>query len=259
MRFSRLVISTFASSFLLAGVAFAQQADPANVDQGQRPPDESGDPKPAKSWALRIAPIFFWAPINSTTASEGEGAPPVNVTAGQAGLNSAFAARVEYQHGRWMVSGQEFFASVAYDQTGALGTRRELDFDISLLELYGGYGLGHDVSIMGGVRNYRGKLSYTSTNVASIEQDDNLTDPVVGVWYRPRLSKTWTMALSTDLGGFGVGFDLSSCGTVVFTWQFSRHFGADVGYRAMYLKKVDPSETLKSTFYGPVFGFELLF
>jgi hypothetical protein len=255
----KLAVSTVVLLALVAGAASARQAGPAAGDQSVRASDEPGQGQPARDWEIRFAPVFFWAPINSTTASEGTESPPEDLTQSDSGLNAAYAGRLEYRNGPWLGSGEILYGSVFHQATDASGVSTDLDFRFSLIELYGGRELGHDLAVLGGFRHYSGTISFMSSDAPPVDRDDALLDPVVGVSWRPRLSEHWDLALSGDVGGFGVGFDLSSSETAVFTAQFSRHCGADVGYRALYMKKVDSSGTLKTTLYGPVFGFELFF
>ena len=224
----RFGVSAVGSLALFVGAAFAQHPDFSSREEPKQTPNEPGQERSVKEWELRIAPIYVWARINTTMASEGTGSPPVDVTAGETVLNSAFALRVEFQDGPWLVAAQELFASFSYDTTDASEIHRALDFEMSLLELFGGREMGDDLAIVAGLRHYSGKLSFTASDTAPLEQDDSLLDPAVGVWYRPRLSKSWTLALSVDVGAFGSGFDLSSCGTAVLTWRASKHVGLDV-------------------------------
>jgi hypothetical protein len=212
---------------------------------------------PSGGCEYRLAPIYLWAPINTTTASESETSPPIDVTRGETGLNTALGARFELATGPTRVSLEELYASISYKAAEAGGGERELNFRLSLFELYAGRAVGHDVSVVGGLRFYRGKLTYTSTNVASIDQEQTLRDPVVGIWYRPRLSKTWTGEFAADVGGFNFGFDWSSFVSAIFTWKPSKHVGGSLGYRALYMKKTGAEGLLKTTFYGPVFGLEV--
>jgi len=208
---------------------------------------------------VRFAPIFFWAPINTTSASEGEGNPTVDVTEGNTGLNGAFAARLEIEPGRGILTMGELFASISHDSTDASGRPASLEFKMSLFESYGGYEVVDHLSVVGGIRYYSLRLAYSASAGPSIDQDEQLLDPVVGLFYRPRLSKHWTAAFDADVGGFGVGFDLSTSVSAVFTWRSGTWFGADVGYRALHMEKSDESDSLETTFYGPVFGFEIFF
>jgi hypothetical protein len=205
----------------------------------------------------RFAPIFLWAPINTTSASEGEDAPPEDVTDGATGLNGALGLRFELEKGRTIVSIEELYFSLSRDSTTPSGTPTSLGFKMSLFEAYGGYRVVDSLSVIGGIRFVAGRLEYTRSTL-SIDHDIFLFDPVVGVWYRPRLSRGWRAELGADVGGFGVGFDISSSASAVFSWRGKR-IGWDVGYRALYMKKSTGDEFLETTFYGPVVGFEVYF
>lgn len=210
-----------------------------------------------ESCEARFAPIFFWAPINTTSAAEGEGNPPTDVTEGATGLNGAFGLRFEMEKGRAIVSIEELYLSISRDSTTPSGIPTSLSFKMSLFEAYGGYRVVDSLSVIGGIRFVAGRLEYTASTL-SIDQDTFLLDPVVGLWYRPRLSRGWRAELGADVGGFGVGFDISSSASAVFSWRGKR-IGWDVGYRALYMKKSGSDEFLETTFYGPVVGFEVYF
>jgi hypothetical protein len=221
--------------------------------------DTSSPPSACECTEVRFAPIYFWAPINTTSASEGEDSPTVDVTEGNTGLNGAFAARLEIEPGRGILTMGELFASISQDSTTASGGDASLEFKFSLFELYGGYEVIDHLSVVGGIRYTSVRLGYSASAGPSIDQDEQLLDPVVGLFYRPRLSKHWTAAINADVGGFGVGFDVSTSVSAVFTWRSGTWFGADVGYRALHMKKSDESDSLETTFYGPVVGFEIFF
>ena len=231
---------------LLVGVALAEDATPSSTP--------STCPEGCQA---RIAPIYLWAPINTTSASEGEGEPPTDVTEGVTGLNGAYGIRFEMETGRAIVSISELCVSISHDSTSASGTPTSLSFKASLFEAYGGYRIVDSLSVIGGIRFFGGTLEYASSTT-SIDQDINLLDPVVGLWYRPSLSRGWRAELGADVGGFGVGFDISSSASAVFSWRGKR-VGWDVGYRALYVKKSTSNEFLETTLYGPVFGFEIYF
>jgi hypothetical protein len=226
----------------------------ARVVTGAWAQDTSSPASPCECTEVRFAPIYLWAPINTTSASEGEGDPTIDVTEGNTGLNGAFAARLEIDSGRGILTMGEIFASISHDSTDA-----SLDFKMSLFELYGGYEVVDHLSVVGGIRYYAVRLGYSASATPPIDQDEQLLDPVVGLFYNPRLSKRWTAAISADVGGFGVGFDVSTSVSAVFTWRSGPWFGADVGYRALHMKKSDETDSLETTFYGPVVGFEIFF
>ena len=206
---------------------------------------------------IRIAPVYLWAPINTTSASDSEGGPTVDVTQGETGLNGAWGAKVEMRKDGTTLSVGGWYASLGYDANA--GRPRALDFKVALFELYGGHRVVDSLSVFGGVRFYDIDLEYSSSTVSSIDQETRLLDPVVGVWYNPRLSKSWTVAVAGDVGGFTVGFDVSASVSGVFSWKPTKHFGLDVGYRAFYMKKDGDSGVLETTFYGPIIGAEIYF
>jgi hypothetical protein len=219
---------------------------PARAEDASTPSDAS------KNWEIRFAPIYLWAPINSTSASEGEDAPDVDVTQGQTGLNGAYGMRLEIEPGRSIVSLEEMYASITNESTSASGIHRSLDYKILLSEL-------DSLSVLGGLRYYVLRLEYTSTNSSPIDQDGSFFDPVVGLWYRPQISRHWMATVGADVGGFGVGFDISSSVFATFSWRDGKRFGLDLGYRALYMNKSAPRESLETIFYGPVFGLEIYF
>src|SRR5262249_39098571 len=89
------------SLLFVADVAMTQEPSSLRAEEQGQTQSESNQTQLAKNWQLKFAPIFFWAPINSTTASEGTSTPPETVTEGQTGLNAAYAGRLEYQWKRW--------------------------------------------------------------------------------------------------------------------------------------------------------------
>ena len=230
---------------LLSGAAWAEETStPAT------------SPTCPEGCQARFSPLYFWAPINTTSAAEGED-EPTDVTEGTTGLNGAFGMRFELETGKATVSISELYLSISHDSTLGSGIPTSLSFKMSLFEAYGGYRVVDSLSVIGGVRFVVGQLEYTASSL-SIDQETSLLDPVVGVWYRPQLSRGWRAELGLDVGGFDVGFDISSSASAVFSWRGKR-IGWDVGYRALYMKKSGSEEFLETTFYGPVFGFEVYF
>jgi hypothetical protein len=123
--------------FRKAVVLVATLALPAGAARAE---DATTAPTCPEGCGARFAPIYIWAPVNATTASEGEGAPPVDVTDGATGLNGALAVRFEMDTGRAVMSIEELYASISRDSTSESGDQTSLSFKMSLFELYGGTG-----------------------------------------------------------------------------------------------------------------------
>jgi hypothetical protein len=66
---------------------------------------------------------------------------------------------------------------------------------------------------------------------ASASRDADWVDPLVGLRYRLPIGGKWTFDLRGDVGGFGIGSDLTLHGWVTFVRQNSPTFSWYVGYR----------------------------
>jgi hypothetical protein len=65
----------------------------------------------------------------------------------------------------------------------------------------------------------------------SASRDANWIDPLVGLDYRAPLGDKWTLSLRGDVGGFGVGSDLTLHGWAKMVRQNSEQFSWFFGYR----------------------------
>jgi opacity protein-like surface antigen len=68
----------------------------------------------------------------------------------------------------------------------------------------------------------------------SLSGSESWWDPVVGVRALLPLSERWSVLLYGDIGGFGVGSDLTYQAIAGVNWQFSKHVSAKAGYRYLY-------------------------
>lgn len=69
--------------------------------------------------------------------------------------------------------------------------------------------------------------------VRTASRDADWIDPLVGLNYEVPVSSRWRFALRGDLGGFGVGSDLTWHALTKFSYQQSDRFAWYVGYRAI--------------------------
>jgi hypothetical protein len=69
--------------------------------------------------------------------------------------------------------------------------------------------------------------------VRTASRDASWLDPLVGLSYDIPVSGKWRFALRGDIGGFGVGSDLTWHALTKFTYQQSDRFGWYLGYRAI--------------------------
>ncbi len=69
--------------------------------------------------------------------------------------------------------------------------------------------------------------------VRTASRDASWVDPLIGLNYEIPVSGKWRFTLRGDIGGFGVGSDLTWHALTKFTYQNSERFGWFVGYRVI--------------------------
>ena len=140
---------------------------------------------------------------------------------------------------------QMYQLSAAYRLDGKVATDlivagryTQLDADLNLVTTTGGL-------LPGGTR--------------SLSASQSWWDPVIGVRVILPFAQRWSAMLYGDIGGFGVGSDLTYQGIAGVNWQFSEHFSAKVGYRYLYQDYENNGFVWKMAAYGPYIGVGIRF
>jgi hypothetical protein len=136
-----------------------------------------------------------------------------------------------------------------------------VDLKQSIVELSAGYEIQPELEVVAGIRyvdiDMKATVNITPTP-PTITGADDWVDPIVGLDYRRALSDKWRFYGRADIGGFGVGSDL--------TWQLAGYFGympSDswnlyAGYRHLdfdYKSDNDKKFFYDITLSGPLIGF----
>jgi hypothetical protein len=69
----------------------------------------------------------------------------------------------------------------------------------------------------------------------SYSDTEQWVDPMVGFIFTPAITDKLSFMLKGDMGGFGVGSHFTWRGQGAFTYQFTKHVGAQVGYTYTYV------------------------
>jgi opacity protein-like surface antigen len=69
----------------------------------------------------------------------------------------------------------------------------------------------------------------------------------------------WSAMLYGDIGGFGVGSDITYQAIAGVNWQFAQHFSAKLGYRYLYQDYENNGFVWKMAAYGPYLGLGIRF
>lgn len=172
-------------------------------------------------------------------------------------------------------------SAVVYGQFAAMsGTTavgaNEADLDVSFSEL-----LDHlDMAGMFAMRNERDQwAAFGGARYQSVSAEVSATalsgaqnaafsvetwvDPFVGARATWPLGDAWTFIASVDVGGFGIGSDLTWSALAVFDWRVSRSVGVVLGYRALDTDYEDGSGDgrfkLDALIAGPLLGVRFRF
>ncbi len=90
-------------------------------------------------------------------------------------------------------------------------------------------------------------------------QSDTFFDPVVGLRSTIPIAESFEFLLHGDIGGFGVGTDLSYQLAAIFGYTLSRTVAFGLGYRHLGVDIDEPDLEMDVAFSGPVFGLRITF
>jgi len=242
---------------LFCSAVFAQESDAPDSELAEK--RDISDPLGKKDSDLRFkaSPIFVWAPIFVAEAEDPGGGPPIELDKPAPWLNGALFFRLGLEKSGWSLDSDLLYASIKGKNEES--QNRSIRFDVLQLQIWAGRRVYRRISLLAGARRYSAKFTYSSDNIPEFSRKEVVWDPIVGVFAQPRISRKWSLYLNGDVGGFGVGSDLSASGTFFANWRFSRRFSLDLGYRILYLKFQDGADLKESTFHGPVFGLGIHF
>ena len=188
--------------WLLAIVVFTLVAPQATAQSG------------SEGWRFSIAP-YLWAAGMDGTMKIAHLEEDVDVPFDTIidNLDFALMGHFDMRNERWVLSSDLVFVDLEHgeDMDDATVTA---GLDMTLLEFAGGYRVSPAVALLVGARwvDMGASLRY-SGQIVDEEADAGKSwiDPLVGVHVFAPLSDRWWLGLRGDVGGFGVGSDL--------TWQ----------------------------------------
>ena len=218
-------------------------------------------------WQFSLAPMYLWAVAieGDQTVKGNEVDLDVSFSDIFDDLNGALTFHFEGVHqSHW-----GFFTDLNYivlnpEESTPLGDI-DIEFTQILFELAGFYRWTegpHTIDGFGGLR-------YASMDVEldfpgprpKVDQDKDWVDPYLGMRWDWNFTDRWTTKLRGDIGGFGVGSDLTYnlVGLVDFKpWKHVSLFG---GYRVLYQDYSDGSGSSKfaydATMHGPAVGLNI--
>ena len=210
-------------------------------------------PSDSDAWQFELTPYLFGAGLSGTT---GIGTVTADVDASFSdileNLDSGFMALFEASKGGWRFAVEGVYFKLedegAKSWQGPLGNsssgRLEATVTEQLYQLTAGYRLLDErtkIDLLGAARYTQldTDLNLAVTSGSPLLPDGsrmiNVTeswwDPLIGVRLLMPFAEAWSLVGYADVGGFGVGSDLTYQLLAGVNWQFARSVSAKAGYR----------------------------
>jgi hypothetical protein len=147
-------------------------------------------------------------------------------------LEFAAMAALRSDRGRWAWVLDAQIIELA--NTGTLGV--EVESDMTTLELDVAYELREGFEVLGGVRymDVEGRVALVlPAGVTRAAIGDSWVDPVIGARASAPMGRNWRIGARADIGGFGVGSDLSWGFLASAEYQATKRLKWGIGYRIL--------------------------
>ncbi len=189
----------------------------------------------SNEWQFAVAPYVWLAGIDGSMTIGGHEAGDGSVDFDNIidSLDFAFMGHFDMRNEHWVISSDLIFMDLGGSRDYTEGDDTEgtvsTGFDATLFELVGGYRVSPAVTLLAGARLVDMGMSIRWDGTLEdrrIDASKSFVDPLVGVHVFAPLSEKWWFGFRGDVGGFGVGSEL--------TWQAY----ADVGFRVSHLVSI---------------------
>ena len=189
----------------------------------------------SNEWQFAIAPYVWLAGIDGSMTIGGQEAGGGSVDFDHIidSLDFAFMGHFDMRNEHWVISSDLIFMDLGGSKDFVEGDDTEgtvsTGFDATLFELVGGYRVSPAVTLLAGARlvDMGMSISWEGTlEDRRLDASKTFVDPLVGLHVFAPLSQKWWFGFRGDVGGFGVGSEL--------TWQAY----ADIGFRVSHVVSV---------------------
>jgi hypothetical protein len=259
----------FLSNIALALLAMNQGARAADLVSPAEPPAPI---EIVNDWKFQLT-LYGWA-----TSLDGEvgvrGLDPVDVDVSfkeiLENLDGAVMGSFYATNGRFVVLTDLVWAKISDEvDVGPFGGTVSFEQRQLIASAVGGYVLPLDVpglqlSPVAGIRYNRLKAE-VEFNPALLpvtfeeEGTKNWVDPIVGALAHYDFDENWFVNLYADVGGFGVGSDLTAQGFASIGYRWSDTISTAVGYRVLYTDYDKDGFVYNMTQHGPYMGLGIHF
>ena len=213
----------------------------------------------AADWSHTVTPYLWGSGMSGKTAVGTTAGPleaDVDVGFDDILSNLEFGTMASYRGDRsdgWVVMADAIYMSLEADKQSTAGPVR-IDTTVGVkqtaLELDLGYRLNDQVTVFAGLRynDVDADLDVVRTGPGAgasraASKGDSWIDPVVGVKARYPINDTWSLGVRGDVGGFGIGSDLTWQMMATVNWKVRDNLEVVAGYRYLDADYEDGSGT----------------
>jgi hypothetical protein len=187
----------------------------------------------AGEWQFSVAP-YLWAAGMDGTIRIADLEADVDLAFSDiiSDLDFALMGHFDMRNDRWVLSSDLVYVDLGQSEDiveGGIEGTVTANLDLTLIELAGGYRLSPVLTLLAGARwvDMGTGLAFSGDFVdEDADAGASWVDPLIGIHAFASLSDRWWLGVRADIGGFGVGSEL--------TWQAY----ADIGFRASKLVSV---------------------
>jgi hypothetical protein len=227
--------------------------------------DSKNSEESISEWEVDVTPYLWFAGANADISFLNQTLPvEATFTDVLSNLKMGIFLHAEVKKGDWFIMGDLFYIKIAKDGSIdklSLDTRLELKQTIAELAL--GYNLinAKDWLFIDGFVGFRYFSIVNTIDVGSqnlLDKTINATDPIVGVRFRT-ISDKWINSARIDVGGFGIGSEISWKANLIVGYKFSDLFSLYVGLQGYGINYEKNNFGLNSTTAGLATGFNFHF
>ena len=214
-------IAVAATILMNAGLAGAQSPPTSGID------DTDG-------WKTIVYPIHAWLPVFGADVTLPSGEGGIFESAKTSGnFNGAALAGFRVERARLSIEGEFLWAGMS----GAVEAPRfEITLDTIAFKVLGGFKIAPALYADGGVRRLALKVTASILNFEPVTWKPGIWEPVVGLTFRPQLSKTVRIFTQAHLGFSGDNSSRSGAANASVEWKPIRHLTFGGGWGWSYLR-----------------------
>lgn len=215
----------------------------------------------AQEWTGSVT-LYGWLPAMETTATidrplGGSVSADVSTSATDIldALNFGFFGAAEARRGRLGLFGDVFYTDLGVSQTGPGGLRQSVGADLFMFTGAAAWRVWDDgrgfLDALGGGRVVS-LDSEVSVGAASATKSTTFFDPLVGVRAGYALTERVSVLATGNIGGFGVGSELTWEAYAGFSYAISDRVSTELGYRYLSIDYESGRKEIDMQMFGPV-------